>query len=286
MFDKARALLFYVLPHHAISGVMFWLARIEWRPVKNLSISLYTKLNRVNMQEAIEQDKYAYPSLNAFFTRALKPEARPYDPDERNWLCPVDGTVSHAGKINHGQVFQAKGRDYSLLELLAGDTELEQRFSKGSFATLYLSPRDYHRIHMPVTGKLKHMQYVPGRLFSVAPFTVNHIPRLFARNERLICYFETDQGPMALILVGAINVSATETVWHGLVTSEAKKLKRYDYNDREIAINRGEEMGRFNLGSTVIVLMDDNMNLSDTISAGMDIRLGQPLARPTTSPDA
>jgi phosphatidylserine decarboxylase len=127
------------------------------------------------------------------------------------------------------------------------------------------------------------MQYVPGRLFSVAPFTVNHIPRLFARNERLICYFETDQGPMALILVGAINVSATETVWHGLVTSEAKKIKRFDYSDHNIALNRGEEMGRFNLGSTVIVLMDNNMKLADSIASGMDIRLGQRLARHDTA---
>jgi phosphatidylserine decarboxylase len=164
------------------------------------------------MHEAIEEDMFAYPSLNAFFTRALKPACRPFDKDEKNWLCPVDGSVSQARAIKNGRIFQAKGQDYSLLELVGGDKELEATFNNGQFATLYLSPRDYHRIHMPATGTLKHMLYIPGRLFSVATFVVAHIPRLFARNERCVCYFETEQGPMAMILVGAINVSAMETV--------------------------------------------------------------------------
>ena len=281
MKQKLLALLFYILPHHAISWLMFKAARIRWTPLKNFIIRSYTDLNPVKMHEAIEEDMFAYESLNAFFTRALKPECRPFDEDTNNWLCPVDGSVSQAQAIKDGRIFQAKGQDYSLLELLGGDKELEQIFNNGQFATLYLSPRDYHRIHMPATGRLKHMQYIPGRLFSVATFVVNHIPRLFARNERCVCYFETDQGPMAMILVGAINVSAIETVWHGLITSEAKKIKRFDYSDKDIVLNRGDEMGRFNLGSTVIVLTTGKMKIAEEMIAGAEIKLGQCLAVPS-----
>ncbi len=278
MKEKLLALIFYILPHHAISWLMFKASRVRWRPLKNFIIRSYTRLHPVNMQEAVEPDMFAYESLNAFFTRALKPQCRPFDEDVNHWLCPVDGSVSQAQQIEKGRIFQAKGQDYSLLELVGGDEELNTLFNDGVFATLYLSPRDYHRIHMPATGRLKHMQYIPGRLFSVAGFVVNNIPRLFARNERCVCYFETEQGPMAMILVGAINVSATETVWHGLITSEAKKIKRFDYSNEEIILQRGEEMGRFNLGSTVIVLATDKMKLDASMIAGVDIKLGQCLA--------
>lgn len=280
MKEKILASLFYVLPHHAITWLMFKGARIQWPPLKNLIIRIYTNLNPVKMHEAVEEDMFAYQSLNDFFTRALKPASRPFEENEKNWLCPVDGSVSQTQAIQNGRVFQAKGHDYSLLELVGGDKKLEEVFSNGSFATLYLSPRDYHRIHMPATGILKHMQYIPGRLFSVAAFTVNHIPRLFARNERCVCYFETEQGPMAMILVGAINVSAMETVWHGLITSEAKKIKRFDYTDKEVVLNRGDEMGRFNLGSTVIVLMTEQMQIDNKMVAEAEIKLGQCLATP------
>lgn len=280
MKQKLLASLFYVLPHHAISWLMFKLARIRWSPLKNLIIRIYTGLNTVNMHEAVEPDMFAYESLNAFFTRALKPECRPFDNNEANWLCPVDGAVSQARAVKDGRVFQAKGHDFSLLELVGGDKEIESVFSNGIFATLYLSPRDYHRIHMPASGTLKSMTYVPGRLFSVAPFTVNNIPRLFARNERCVCYFETEQGPMAMILVGAINVSAIETVWHGLITSEDKKIKRFDYKDSDIRLKRGQEMGRFNLGSTVIVLATNEMQIDASIVAQAEIKLGQRLAIP------
>ena len=283
MKEKILASLFYILPHHAISWIMFVGSRIRWKPVKNLIIRIYTDLNPVNMHEAIEEDMFAYESLNAFFTRALKAECRPFDKDESNWLCPVDGSVSQAQAIRDGRIFQAKGHDYSLLELVGGDRELAEIFKDGQFATLYLSPRDYHRIHMPATGLLKHMQYIPGRLFSVAAFTVNNIPRLFARNERCVCYFETEQGPMAMILVGAINVSAIETVWHGLITSEAKKIKRFNYQDKEMMFERGEEMGRFNLGSTVIVLATDKMIIDEKMTAGAEIKLGQCLAKERTN---
>lgn len=280
MKQKLFALLFYILPHHAISWLMFKLARIRWTPLKNFIIRSYTDLNPVKMHEAVEEDMFAYESLNAFFTRALKPECRPFDEDKNNWLCPVDGSVSQAQAIKDGRIFQAKGQQYSLLELVGGDTELEKTFNNGQFATLYLSPRDYHRIHMPTTGTLKHMRYIPGRLFSVATAVVNHIPRLFARNERCVCYFETEQGPMAMILVGAINVSAIETVWHGLITSEAKKIKYFDYDDEDIVLARGAEMGRFNLGSTVIVLATNEMKIDENMTAEAEIQLGQCLATP------
>jgi phosphatidylserine decarboxylase len=280
MKQKLLASIFYILPHHAISWLMFKAARIRWPPLKNFIIRSYTDLNPVKMHEAVEEDMFAYESLNAFFTRALKPECRPYDEDANNWLCPVDGSVSQAQAIKDGRIFQAKGQEYSLLELVGGDKELEQTFRDGHFATLYLSPRDYHRIHMPATGTLKHMRYIPGRLFSVATFVVDNIPRLFARNERCVCYFETEQGPMAMILVGAINVSAMETVWHGLITSEAKKVKHFDYSDKDIVLNRGDEMGRFNLGSTVIVLTTGKMKIAENMIAGAEIKLGQKLAVP------
>lgn len=280
MKQKLLAFLFYILPHHAISQLMFVAARIRWTPLKNLIIRIYTNLNPVKMHEAVEEDMFAYESLNAFFTRALKPECRPFEENTNHWLCPVDGAVSQAQAIKNGRIFQAKGHDYSLLELVGGDKNLEQIFKNGNFATLYLSPRDYHRIHMPATGTLKHMRYIPGRLFSVATFVVDHIPRLFARNERCVCYFKTEQGPMVMILVGAINVSATETVWHGLISSEAKRIKYFDYESKNIVLQRGDEMGRFNLGSTVIVLSTDKMQIDEKIITGAEIKLGQSLAKP------
>lgn len=282
MKQKLLASVFYILPHHGISWLMFKGARIRWKPLKNLIIRTYTGLHPVEMHEAIEEDMFAYESLNAFFTRALKPECRPFDENDKHWLCPVDGSVSQAQAIKNGRIFQAKGQDYSLLELVGGDRKLEEVFKNGQFATLYLSPRDYHRIHMPATGRLKQMQYIPGRLFSVAAFTVNNIPRLFARNERCVCYFATEQGPMAMILVGAINVSAIETVWHGLITGEAKKVKHVDYEDKDIVLQRGDELGRFNLGSTVIVLATEQMRISENIIADADIKLGQCLAVAST----
>jgi phosphatidylserine decarboxylase len=277
--ERLLAWPFYVLPHHAISWLMYQLARVEWVAFKNFAIRVYTRLNPVNMSEAVIEDRYAYASLNAFFTRALKPECRPFAPAADSWLCPVDGSVSQAGNISAGRMFQAKGHDYSLLELLGGDTELAATFHNGRFATLYLSPRDYHRIHMPLTGTLRSMTYVPGRLFSVATHTVNAIPRLFARNERCICTFETAHGPMALVLVGAINVAAMETVWHGHIRAMNHAITRFDYCEKNIVLTRGGEMGRFNLGSTVIVLAPENINWDAAIVAAARVKLGQCLAQ-------
>ena len=277
--DYLKALPFYALPHHAISGLVFFLARIQWAPVKNLSLKIYLALHEVNMSEAVEENPYAYKNLNAFFTRALKDGVRPIDDSANTIICPVDGRVSQAQAIENGRVFQAKGRDYSLLELVGGIDELAQPFTDGSFATIYLSPRDYHRIHMPVDGKLTDMVYVPGRLFSVAPHTVNTVPRLFARNERLVCKFETDTGTMIMILVGAVNVSAIDTVWAGSVTPPSKnKIIHTSYPDVDIRLKKGAEMGRFNLGSTVILLTESNIQLNENIKHDQPVKLGESLA--------
>ena len=222
MLDYLKSSPFYFLPHHLISWLVFHIARIEWSPIKKLSLNVYLSLHEVNMSEAVESNPYAYKNLNAFFTRALKENARPFANGSTTMLCPVDGTVSQAQPIKNGRVFQAKKHDYSLLELVGGNKSHAQPFENGKFAALYISPRYYHRIHMPMSGKLTDMVYVPGRLFSVAPHTVNTVPRLFARNERLVCAFDTEAGPMVMILVGAINVSAIDTVWAGSVTPPSK----------------------------------------------------------------
>lgn len=273
--DYLKSTPFYFLPHHAISWLMFKLSRIQLQPAKNFIIAAYSKLHAVKMHEAVIEDKFAYESLNAFFTRALKAECRPFDDTENSWLCPVDGSVSQAQRIENGRIFQAKGHDYSLLELVGGDEKLAAPFHNGHFATVYLSPRDYHRIHMPVGGVLTHMSYIPGRLFSVADHTVKTVPRLFARNERVACFFDTEHGPMAMILVGAINVSATETVWHGLVTTSGRKIRHFNYVKGEVMLERGQEMGRFNLGSTVIVLSTEKFKLDAAMAAGKEVKLGQ-----------
>ena len=279
MFDHLKSFPFYFLPHHLISWLVYHIARIEWAPVKKLSLDIYLSLHQVNMNEAVESNPYAYKNLNAFFTRALRTDARPLADQSNALLCPVDGTVSQAQAINDGRVFQAKQHDYSLLELVGGIEALAKPFQDGHFATLYLSPRDYHRIHMPLAGKLTDMVYVPGRLFSVAPHTVNTVPRLFARNERLVCAFETKCGPMIMILVGAVNVSAIDTVWAGSVTPPSKnKIIHTQYEQVDIQLNKGAEMGRFNLGSTVIMLMGKDVQLAKHISADQTVKMGQVLA--------
>ncbi len=279
LLDYLKAWPFYALPHHLISGFIYYVARIEWAPVKNLSLRIYLALHEVDMSEAVEENPYAYKHLNAFFTRALKPGIRKVDENPDTMACPVDGTVSQAGAIENGRVFQAKGHDFSLLELVGGREDLAEPFQNGSFATVYLSPRDYHRIHMPCDGKLTDMVYVPGRLFSVAPHTVNTVPRLFARNERVVCRFETDQGPMIMILVGAVNVSAIDTVWAGQITPPSRgKITHSGYGNVEILLKKGTEMGRFNLGSTVILLFNDKLVIHDTIKSQQSIKLGQALA--------
>ncbi|MCG7957605.1 MAG: archaetidylserine decarboxylase, partial [Candidatus Thiodiazotropha taylori] len=222
----------YLLPHHFLSALMHKLTRIELKPVKDMIIRSIIDWYNVNMQEAMESDPTRYRSFNDFFTRALRPDARPVTQQPHEIASPADGTLSQAGDIESGYLFQAKGHDYALFELLGGDQEMTNLFDEGHFATIYLSPRDYHRLHMPLAGKLRKMVHVPGRLFSVNETTCRKVPRLFARNERVISLFDTEAGPMAMILVGAIFVSSIETVWAGTVTPANQRVSSWDYNQQ------------------------------------------------------
>jgi phosphatidylserine decarboxylase len=269
-----------ILPQHALSSVMYRLARIRWRPFKDLLIGIVLRLYRIDMTEAEEPDPRAYPTFNAFFTRALRPDARPIDPDPLAILSPVDGAISQVGRIGSGRVIQAKGRDYSVEELLGGDAERAEAFTDGAFATIYLAPSDYHRIHMPLGGNLVWMRHVPGRLFSVNATTADLVPRLFARNERVVCQFETDAGAMAMALVGAIFVGGIETVWAGEITpvKAQRQLVGASAEDQSLRLERGAEMGRFNLGSTVILLFEPGrVRWEETLAPGQKVRLGQRL---------
>ena len=275
--DLALALQ-YALPHRFLSRMMFYVTRSEWRWVKNTFIHQIVKRYRVDMSDALEPDLAAYPSFNAFFTRALKPGARPISVGPDLLLCPADGAISQAGPITDGRIVQAKGMDYSAAELL-GDSELAKTFANGSFATVYLSPRDYHRLHMPISGKLLRTLHVPGRLFSVATWTADSIPRLFARNERLVCIFATEHGLVALVLVGAIFVSSIDTVWGGTVTPPyALKIVDTLLEDGP-NLAAGAEMGRFNMGSTAIVLTEKALQFDGDIAAATPVKMGRALGR-------
>jgi phosphatidylserine decarboxylase len=276
----------YLLPHHLLSSLMYRLTRIESPAFKNTLIRKFIGLYGVEMAEAMEPDPSRYRSFNDFFTRALQPDARPVSQDEHNIVCPADGVLSQAGDIEDGYLFQAKGHDYALLDLLGGDMPWSRRFEEGSFATIYLSPKDYHRVHMPYSGTLKKMIHVPGRLFSVNDTTTRRVPGLFARNERVICLFETDLGPMAVILVGAIFVASIETVWAGVITPVSRQVRRWDYPpdqpEAPIRLDRGEELGRFNMGSTVILLFaKDRVDWSEELEAGQAVKMGQGLGHRT-----
>lgn len=229
----------------------------------------------VNMDEAHNPDLASYQSFNEFFTRALREGARPLA--DRDFVCPVDGAISQFGTIEHDQIFQAKGHRYSTTALVGGDSVLAAQFDHGTFATLYLSPRDYHRIHMPCDAKLMRMIYVPGALFSVNPVTARGVPGLFARNERVVCVFESLHGPFVLVLVGATIVGSMATVWHGVVNaSRAGTVREWHYHDKDIVLKKGEEMGRFLLGSTVVMLFPRGvMEFNPEWTATRAIRMGE-----------
>ena len=269
----------HLLPHHLLSALMFRLTRLRWPPLKDLLIDGFIRLYAVDMSEALEHDPRAYPSFNAFFTRALDPAARPLAPQTNAVACPADGYLSQAGRIERGRIFQAKGHSFSLADLLGGDAQWTPRFEGGSFATVYLSPRDYHRVHMPFSGSLLRMLHVPGRLFSVSPITTRLVPGLFARNERVICLFETVLGPMAVILVGAIFVASIDTAWAGRVTPTSQRVAAWDYGPdgtRPLTLEKGAEMGRFNMGSTVILLFPPGtVDWSEDLQPGASVRMGQ-----------
>jgi len=270
----------YLLPHHLLSAIMHAITRIEWAPFKNLLIRQVISMYDVDLSSAREENPGNYPSFNAFFTRQLKADARPVA-EGNNVASPVDGTVSQAGDILDGRIFQAKQHSYSLAELLGGREQLACEFKNGKFATIYLSPRDYHRIHMPADGQLREMIHVPGRLFSVSPETTRVVSRLFARNERLINIFDSEQGPFAVIMVGAIFVSSMDTVWEGTVTPRRQQPTSWDYRQQKkhIELTKGEEMGRFNMGSTVILLFPDNkVDWLDMLTPETRLQMGQEIA--------
>jgi phosphatidylserine decarboxylase len=275
--QKFLKVLFYIMPHHAVSRVVYLITRLRGPHVKPL-IEWFVRKYGVDMAAAAESEIGYYQTFNEFFTRSLKPDLRPIAAGENTLACPCDGTVSQAGPIRGGAIIQAKGRGYSALELLGGDKSMAAEFTDGRFATIYLAPYNYHRMHMPLAANMKKMIHVPGRLFSVAPWTVEEIPRLFARNERLACYFETRAGPMVMVLVGALNVSAIETVWSGqVVPPGARKISEYDYSHTRKEIAKGAEMGRFNMGSTVILLTGDNVEWLPNITPGQSLKMGQPI---------
>ncbi len=257
MSDRLAVLPQYLMPKLAMTRLAGALASAHWGGLTTWVIQRFVKRYGVNMDEAVYADPAHYKSFNEFFTRPLKDGARPLA--SSTWVCPVDGAISQCGAIEKDQIFQAKGHEYSTRALVGGDAELAAKFQNGQFATLYLSPRDYHRIHMPVAGKLLRMIHVPGDLFSVNPTTARGVPGLFARNERVVCEFETHQGPMVLVLVGATIVGSMATVWHGQVNPPRPGMVReWRYDTQDVRLDRGEEMGRFLLGSTVVMLFPQN----------------------------
>ena len=271
--------LTYVLPHRLLSSLARSLAYSTHRSTKQWLIDTVTRKFGVDLSEAAKPDPTAYPTFNAFFTRALKPGARVADADPAAFLMPADGHVSQCGDIVDGRIFQAKGQSFTAAELL-GDDEAARPFTDGVYATVYLSPRDYHRVHMPWTGTLRETVHVPGRLFSVGTDAVASVPRLFARNERLVCHFDTEFGPMASVMVGALLVSGVETVWSGVeIPAYGDRITRKDYRGKGIELERFAEMARFNYGSTVIVLLPRGVAALDpALKAESPVRLGQRLA--------
>jgi phosphatidylserine decarboxylase len=279
--DYYKSIPSYLMPKKALTGLAGFLAEVKIPAIKNYLIRDFIHKYGVNMQEALEENPESYACFNDFFIRALKPACRPLA--EADLIAPVDGLVSEIGEIERGMLLQAKGRLYSVSDLLACEPEKALAFENGRFATLYLSPKDYHRVHMPMQGTLSHMVYVPGQLFSVQPATARLIPRLFARNERLVVYFNTRVGVMAMVLVGATIVGAIGTSWHGDVV-RGRRLQRTDYNrskDKPIVLPQGAEMGYFKLGSTVILLFAEGKRITwdPALNAGSAIRFGQALGK-------
>ncbi len=276
-----NVLLQYILPHRALSRVVYWATRWRFAPWKNWLIGSIVRNYAVDMSEAAQPDTRAYPHFNAFFTRALRPDARPADTDPATVLSPADGRISQTGRIVEGRIFQAKGHSYTAAELLGGDEAAAATYRDGCFINVYLSPRDYHRVHMPLRGTLRETVHVPGRIFSVAPFAVAAIPRLFARNERLVCHFDGEYGPFAVVLVGALLVSSVSTVWDGLVIPPyASSIRRKSFDGQHITLERCAELGRFNMGSTVIVLLPAGRAvLDDGLQPQQAVRVGQRLGR-------
>lgn len=280
--DQANAWLQDHLPQHALSGIMYRLTRITWRPFKNAFIRAFSALYDIDLTEAENADPDHYRDFNAFFTRALREDARPLAPGELVVASPVDGHIGQIGVLDGATLVQAKGQYFALDALLGGDAALTQMFTGGSYAVIYLSPQDYHRIHMPLSGALLRTGYIPGRLFSVNDATARTVPNLYARNERLITVFETGAGPMAVILVGAIFVGSMETVWSGVVTPPYGKAPHWQTFNGEPRLARGAELGRFNMGSTVILLFSHGYtDWAPQRQDGGTVRMGETLGQVT-----
>ncbi len=268
----------HLVPQHLLSRLVGAIAESEWPWLKNTFITWFINRYQVDMSEAANPNPSSYKNFNAFFTRQLTSGAREIVDGDSSIACPADGAISQLGTIEQGRIFQAKGQTYSLTELLGGDESIAAKFDNGKFATIYLSPKDYHRVHMPLAGTLEKMIYVPGDLFSVNTVTAENVPRLFSRNERAVCIFSTDYGPMAVILVGAMIVAGIETTWAGQVAPIKRTVSTFDYqsNPEPISLDKGAEMGRFKLGSTAIVLFGkDAAQWESAFSAGTATRMGE-----------
>lgn len=278
MRNKLFILFQYCLPQHLLSRLAGLLADSERPWLKKRLIALFSRHFDINIAEAVPADYEKYKSFNAFFTRPLKSGARTIDPNSNSITSPADGAISEIGYLDKDRLMQAKGQHYSLLALLGGDQARADQFKGGAFATIYLSPKDYHRVHMPFAGTLEKTCYIPGKLFSVNQVTANHVAGLFAKNERLVCYFSTEHGPMVVILVGAMIVAGIETVWSGQVTPKSNTINSIDIT-QNVDLVKGEEMGRFKLGSTAIVLLPaGKAKWNKDLANGSAVRMGQTLA--------
>ncbi|WP_300455411.1 archaetidylserine decarboxylase [Accumulibacter sp.] len=278
MFDRLAVTAQYLLPKQALTTLAGKFADTEAGSLSTSVIRWFVRRYGVDLSEAVDANPVSYRSFNEFFTRPLRSGARPLA--DADFICPVDGTISQFGGIERDQIFQAKGHHYSTTALVGGDGELASRFADGAFATLYLSPRDYHRIHMPVDGRLRRMIHVPGELFSVNPITARGVPGLFARNERVVCVFDADFGSFVLTLVGATIVGSMATVWHGTVNPpRSGQIREWRYDEQRVWLRKGEEMGRFLLGSTVVLLFPrDTLRFDPAWAAARAVRMGERMA--------
>lgn len=284
LLDRCFLAAQYLLPHHLLSRIVGWLAESEWAWIRKPLMIFFLRRYGIDLTEAERTSIDEYHCFNDFFTRALQTGARDLSPRPQAWLCPVDATVSQVGKIQNGQVVQAKGKQFTVDALLGGDPTLARRYANGEFTTLYLSPKDYHRIHMPKAARLVRSTFIPGRLFSVNPLTASHVNNLFARNERLVCEFESDSGRFVMVLVGAMIVASIETTWAGIVAPFQRRIMQQHYTSQAIAFDQAEEMGRFRLGSTVVMLFEPNqIDWSDDIRTNATVRLGQVMNKATES---
>lgn len=280
MLDKLFINLQHVIPQHCLSRITGKAAASELPWLKNLLIAQFAKRYKVDMSEAINPDLRSYHSFNDFFTRALAPGARPVDQGNNVICCPADGAISEIGQLNEKAILQAKGRHYSSIALLGGRPDLAKDFIDGSFATVYLSPRDYHRVHMPIKGTLRETIYVPGQLYSVNNTTAANVNNLFARNERLVCIFDTEIGPMAYVMVGAMIVAGIETIFSGRVCPVKNRILQTNYQTlpETVELDKGDELGKFFLGSTVIMLFaKDAMKWKHTLAHGCPVQMGEKL---------